>query len=141
MSAIIPAVDFDMHAARSKLIDTYNEVDLAVRKRLKGQGGREKAIVSENLESLSKIPAGPQYSKSDKKRVDELIVQFRDLQPLRCDVVHGKMEIVSVDGVAHALFVNVQKSSLFGRCGLLLSKAEFDSCSDRMTEIARGLAP
>ncbi|GGD93965.1 hypothetical protein GCM10011515_12210 [Tsuneonella deserti] len=136
MSAIVPAVVFELHIARSKFVDAYNAADSAVRARLQAFSLPEKTTMGDNLASLLKVAAGPQYAKSAKKRIDALVLEIRDFQPLRCDVVHGRMSVMSIDGVVTAMFANVQKSSKIGRYGLMLTLDEIQRSTDRMNAIA-----
>lgn len=140
MSAIVPAVVYDLHIARSKFVDAYNAADLAVRGRLQGLLVPEKAMMGDNLNALEKVAPSPQYAKSAKKRVDALVLDLRDFQPLRRDVVHGRMTVVSIDGAITAMFANVQKSTKVGRCGLLLTLAEMQHSTQRMNAIAAELS-
>jgi hypothetical protein len=140
MSAIVPALVYDLHIARSKFVDAYNAADLAVRGRLQGLLVPEKAMMGDNLNALEKVAPSPQYAKSAKKRVDALVLELRDFQPLRRDVVHGRMTVVSIDGAVTAMFANVQKSTKVGRCGLLLTLAEMQHSTQRMYAIAAELS-
>ena len=140
MSAIDPAAVFELHIARSNLIDAYNDADLAVRARLKAQGGTEKGLIGDNLQALEKVQPGPQYAKNEKKRIDDMIAELRELQKVRCDVVHSRMQSIVVDGMPCALFANVQKCVSVGRRGLILSREELKVCTARLETIAKQVA-
>jgi hypothetical protein len=96
----------------------------------------DKQLVGPNIEALLKVPAGPHYSKAEKKRIDEQLVELRLLQPVRCDIVHSQMQVLLVDGVANAMFCNVQKSASIGRTGLILTLEEIRHCTRHLNEIA-----
>ena len=137
MSAIVPAVVFDMHMARSRLIDAYNAADLALRERMRAMRLTEKQLISQNIEAIARVAASPQYSKTAKKRADEQLQALRDLQSIRCDVVHSRMQVLQVEGSPHALFSNVQKQARIGRQGLLLTLAELEQCEGLLNGVAR----
>ena len=139
MAEVTPAVVFHLHIARSKLIDAYNEADLAVRNRLRRLGKSTKEMMGDNLVALEAVAAGPQYSKVIKKRVDELVVELREMGLLRSTVVHSCMTVVEINGGMSALYSNVQKSTPFGRTGLFLSLSETEDCASRLKEIASEL--
>jgi hypothetical protein len=140
MSAIDPAAVFELHIARSNMIDAYNDADLAVRTRMKALGGTEKSLLGDNLQALEKMQPGPQYAKNEKKRIDELIAELRELQTVRCDVVHSRMQSIVVDGTPCGLFANVQKCLSVGRRGLILSRKELEDCAARLETIAKQIA-
>jgi hypothetical protein len=137
MSAIVPAVVFEMHMARSRLIDAYNAADLALRERMRAMRLAEKQLISQNIEAIAKVAVGPQYSKNAKKRADEQLQALRGLQQIRCDVVHSRMQILHVEGSPHALFSNVQNQARIGRQGLLLTLAELEQCEAALNAVAR----
>lgn len=141
MSAIVLADVFELHIARSKLVDAYNEADAAVRLRLCQQGGAAKQLFSQNVEALKAIPASPQYSKADKKRIDHYLRELRDLQAVRCDVVHSSLRSVTLDGRPHALFANVQESATTGLRGLFLTREDLDACAEQLLAIAEAIKP
>ena len=136
MSAITPPVVFELHMARSRLLDAYNAADLALRNRLRALHLDEKPLIAQNIELLAKTPAGPQYSKAAKKRADDRLQELRDLQPVRCDVVHSRMQLLHVEGVPHALFSNVQKHAHVGMRGLLLTLEDLKHCESVFSAVA-----
>ena len=139
MSAIVPAAVFELHMARSKIIDGYNAADLSVRQRLQHFHVAEKAMLAENLLALEKVAVGPQYSKAAKKRVEALVAELRAFQSLRCDVVHGRMSVATVDGELCAMFSNVQKHTKIGRACLILTLPEMQNSARDMESIAHKL--
>lgn len=141
MSAPIPADDFKLAIARSDFLDSFNEADLMVRARLIALKGKPQQLLGPNIEALLKIPAGPQYPKAEKARVDAAASQLRDLKQFRCDLVHGVMDRIVVSGIAHALFQNVQETSPFGRMGLLINEAELNLASKTLRQLTKVLSP
>ncbi len=97
-------------------------------------------MLAENLLALEKVAVGPQYSKVAKKRVEALVAELRTFQPLRCDVVHGRMSVATVDGETCAMFSNVQKHTKIGRSCLILTLAEMQNSARNMDDIADKLA-
>lgn len=134
-----PAAVFDLHLARSAFIDAYNLVDQAVRARLRPLGQPALALTGHNLDALAKIPASPKYSKTQKEKTVELMRQMRELQAIRCDVVHSRMQTIETPGGTVAYFANVQETSGIGRRCLILTKAELQLCEKRFKEIADAL--
>ena len=139
MSAIIPVVVFEFAKARSDFIDAHNMAELSVRQRLERHGKPTNHLLGKNIEALSKVPANPQYAKKDKMRVDALLDELRHLHSIRCDVVHSRMQTLSVDGLTHGFFFNVQKTLKYGRTGTLLSLSQMNECTEHLIRIAKDL--
>ena len=140
MSAIIPAGEFALAVARSNFIDAHNAADAAIRHRLAALKAPSHALLGQNIEALAKVAANPTYSKLAKDKVAALLNELKLLQPIRCDIVHAKMERLMIDGVVHGFFANVQNQPLLGRTGLLLTIDQIQDCSKQLARIARGLA-
>jgi hypothetical protein len=136
MSEMVPAFVFELHVARSDFIDGYNAADHAVRERMKLLKVPDKQLAGANIEALLKVPANPQYSKVEKKRVDEQLAELRRLQPVRCDIVHSQLQALLVDGAPNAMFCNVQQTPRIGRTGLMLTLEEIRQCTNSLHEIA-----
>ena len=139
MAANIPAEHVDLALARSEFIDAYNAADAAVRAVLTALGSEPKQLLCHNIDQLSKLPAAPNYSKERRSKIAASLAELRQLQSVRCDLVHGQMEILTIDGAAHALFANVQKQSIVGRAGLLLTLVEMQASRDKLRRIATQL--
>ena len=125
--------------ARSKFIDAYNAADAAVRSTLSALGHEPKQLLSQNIEQLSKLPAAPNFSKERKNKIAAHLQELRKFQGARCDIVHGIMEVLTIDGVDHAFFANVQKQAQVGRTGLLLTPKEMQECCVALLRIATQL--
>ncbi|MGQ7829081.1 hypothetical protein [Altererythrobacter sp. Z27] len=126
--------------ARSDFIDAHNAADIAVRKLLTSFEQPSKPLMSQNIEVLVKQPAGPNYSKSEKARIERLLADLKILNGLRCDVVHSRMEVIAISGTAHAYFANVQEQHPYGRKGLVLTIAELTDAKIKLSGIAESLA-
>ena len=138
---MIPADEFQLAIARSDFVDAFNTADLTVRARLIELKGKPQQLLGPNIEALLKIPAGPQYPKAEKARVDKAADELRALKKTSCDLVHGVMKRVVIAQVPHALFQNVQEQPPFGRQGLLVSAAELAVATRKLKELAMDLGP
>ncbi len=136
MNPVFPAAHFELPIARSDFIDAHNAADAAVRRLLAVLNVGQKQLLSQNIDTLEKVAANPQYSKQRKAKVDILLAELRGFQAVRCDIVHGRMEVLMVDGSAQALFGNVQRQPPVGVCGLLLTLEQIKGCTARLSHIA-----
>ncbi|QPC99998.1 MULTISPECIES: hypothetical protein [Qipengyuania] len=137
MSSNIPA---EFSIARSEFIDAHNHADQSVRERLAVLKIASKTLLAQNIEALRKTPAAPSYSKSEKARVDGLLDELVELNGIRCDIVHSRMQVLQVNQVANAFFANVQDQQKLGRTGLLLTLNELRCCTNTLGRIAREIS-
>lgn len=125
--------------ARSEFVDVHNEIDVAIRELLGSLKQAPKQLMSQNIDALMKQPAGPQYSKAEKTRIEGLLGELKPFNSLRCDIVHSRMEVVAIGGDNHAYFANVQEQSRYGRKGLVLSLQELADAKNDLKKIGQGL--
>lgn len=141
MSIEVSAAEFEFAVARSDFVDGFNIADLAVRARLIALKVKPQQLLGPNLETLLKIPAGPQYPRAEKTNVDSAVEELRGLKQVRCDLVHGVMQHLVIWGVPHCLFQNVQEQPAVGRHGLLLNIDEMKSATEMLGRLAEALRP
>lgn len=125
--------------ARSEFLDAHNEIDIAIRELLLLLKQAPKQLMSQNVEALAKQPAGPQYSKAEKTRIEGVLSELKPFNGLRCDIVHSRMEVIAISGENHAYFANVQEQSRYGQKGLVLSLQELGDAKDDLRRIAQKL--
>ena len=128
-----------LHFARSAFIDAFVTVETAVINRLKASDAKLAGLFGQNLDLLRKIPASPRYSKAERASVHAALEELAEVQAVRCDVVHGRLNPVRIDGELRACLINPQRQT--ERCPLvrLISLAEFGLMTVRLLAIAQKL--
>lgn len=147
MTAIVPAEPFvsacaeatQLKVARSDFIDAFNRADASLRDLLASLNRAPGQNLSQNVRTLEACNPAPNYPRQTKARVDKLMKELTQLALIRCDLVHGVMSVLSIDGAGHALFENVQHRSALGRSGLMLRVSEIDGATRRLEAISRSL--
>lgn len=139
MTAIIPADDFALAIARSAFIDAHNNVDASVRRQLAALNCTPAPLLGQNIDTLTKVAANPLYSKQRKTRVDVALGELKQLQSIRCDLVHSQMQRLVIDQIVYGFFPNVQKQPRLGRVGLLVTHAELEEYTLHLIRLAKDL--
>lgn len=71
-------------------------------------------LLKQRLAALLKVPASPRYSKADKAHTDTAIGKLDALLPLRNELVHSPLEVISLRDDLHACFATVRPDGLPG---------------------------
>lgn len=141
MSAPIPAAQFDLHVARSTLLDAFSSAEGAVRRRAAALGHEPKSVFTQNIDLILKSTPNPRYSKKDKAKVDAALSELRTMHGLRCDIVHGRMSLVRIDNAELACFVNAQKVGPNASVALLMSRQQLEDTARSLHDLAGIVAP
>ncbi|WP_374413063.1 hypothetical protein [Novosphingobium colocasiae] len=119
------------HRQRSRCIDAFATAEAAVVRLLYqfGEIGGTKPIAVK-CAALGLVKASPTYTKQRKLAIDKLLTALEEFLPTRADMAHSRMQIIDLDGVKHARFVNSAATVLpFPPCRLL--------SFDQMRELTR----
>ena len=141
MSELPSSSEFAFVISRSKFLDAYANVEEAVRSRMTKLGLTPGGLLGQSLELLEKAKPSPLYSKAEHKAVQDAIFQIKPLHKLRCDIVHGRMEIVEMGGRKFACFANPQKRQAFSSVASLISESQFDELIATLDKLTRALTP
>ncbi|MCP5396799.1 MAG: hypothetical protein H6918_08710 [Sphingomonadaceae bacterium] len=133
--------DFAYAIARSKLVDAFASAEAAVINRLVALKLDVKTMPGQNLATLAKAKPAPQYSKANKASVDAAIKELTELQALRCDIVHGKMQTVTVGGDDFAGFTNPQQYAPYSKQVRLISADQFAILIKHINQLASAIQP
>ncbi len=141
MSAILRADD-QLHLSRSHFIDAHAIVERAVIERLEKHGVNVSGhLFGHNIEVLRKIKAAPQFSKAERTKLHLALDELVGLQQARCDIVHGHLQMVRIDGEALACFVNCRDQAANGSLARLISVATFTKMSTQLRKLAAEILP
>lgn len=113
MTQIKPTAGKDaFHRERSQCIDAFAAIEACIAIILT-QGGEKCSgePLGAKLESLRKLKPNPRYSTEQKKIVDDVLTEISSLLPVRADVVHGRLELVLIDGANHVRFTNAVEAA------------------------------
>lgn len=141
MTAIDSAGQFDLAIARSDYLNACSSVEAAVRARIRKLRLEPEMHLGQCVEQLRKAKPAPQYSKSEKAAIDRLLDELNTQWPLRCDIVHGTLSVVRIDGRDVACFVNPQSASPHGRRALLIAACEMADAARGLHALAAKIAP
>ncbi|PEQ11223.1 hypothetical protein B2G71_18215 [Novosphingobium sp. PC22D] len=101
-----PGIDA-FHRARSRCLDAFAGAEAAVVMIMARTGESNLTVpLGAKVEALAKLKPDPTYSNNAKKTVDGELEKLRPLLCVRADIVHARMEIVTIDGDVHARFAN-----------------------------------
>ncbi|WJY18263.1 hypothetical protein QQS45_11630 [Alteriqipengyuania flavescens] len=127
--------------ARSHFIDAFSAVEAAVIKRLRALGIEPKAQFAQNLRSLASAKPSPQYAKLIKAEVDQCLQDLEHLRDLRCDIAHGQLTRITVNGAPAALFPNPQKSTRFAAQASIISLDRLKAARTELQALAAKIGP
>ena len=130
-----------LHIARSMFLDGFANAERAVIS-LHGRIGSKNAKMqlSQRLEALGKVKAGPTFSKAKANTLAEALGRLATLNDVRNDVVHSRMSVAPVDGETRAIFINSNCCSNEFPVGRLVTFEQFNKLAKELAEIAKSLA-
>lgn len=129
-----------LHLQRSKLIDAFAEIEMAVVIILDGAGVAQRGEpLKQRLSSVLTIKPSPTYSKARKSAVDDVIRRIDTLLALRNDVVHARLSVAVFENEIHALFVNARETNVVGRTARVITLAEMQILTKQVRELVRSL--
>lgn len=130
------------HIARSRYLDAMAEFETQVIRVLRRGGvkvGNE--CLGQKLDKLASLNASCRLSKAAVARLHEIATGSGPLLDERNDIVHAAMDIVDLDGVAHALFSNTRlDDNSTSSIGRLISAAQFSRLEVRTRDLAKDMA-
>lgn len=130
-----------LHVARSRFIDAHAKVEEAICRRLRNHDiDPANWQIAQRIEALKGVKASPRYSKQERNRVHDTLARFTPINEIRCDIAHGQLKAVKIDGEATACFVNARNAGQ--RCTLarLVRPADFATLTVDLEDIAKNLA-
>lgn len=128
------------HRERSLLLDAFVDCEVEVNGILKKGGAKPGGeILGQRIAKLIAVPASSTYAKSHKARVDALLAELLELACVRADIVHARLDIVNVDGVACARFRNVRNAADPYAPVRLITLADLRALTRRVAQIAEDL--
>lgn len=136
-----PSTGIDaFHRQRSRCIDAFATIEANVIKRLKCNGAKcGEEPFAQKITTLAATPASPGYAAAAKKKVDLALATLLDLLSVRADIVHSPLNLVSVDSVAHARFVNAAVACTQYPLCRLFSFDQLRELTRRIEELAKEL--
>ena len=88
-----------LHVARSRVIDAFGEVELAIVTLLRGTEAKVlKAPLSQKIAAARKIEPNPRYSRKRRDAVHEALDALTPLLIRRAEIAHSTMLVVRVHG-------------------------------------------
>lgn len=140
MSEHAAGPDVMLALARSRFLDAFALAEEAVAARLRHMHLPVHAMLAQNIQALKKCPANPRYSKDCKAKVDQALGSLGVIQPIRCDVVHGPLQLVISEGETVACFANPQRSNEWALQASLISVQQFRELTAQLHKVARNIA-
>ena len=128
------------HRERSNFIDAFADCEIEVCALLRSLAvpiGNEP--FSQRLLKLGKCQPASGYAKERKARVDAALAQLSEVLPVRADVVHARMKLVTIEGVNFACFVNAREQAAACPAARLVSFENFRAITRRVAKIAEDL--
>lgn len=134
-------VTTEFHLARSRCIDSFARAESAVAALLRAQGMAVNGEpFSQKLGTLAKLEPSPTNSKAWKAAVDAAGQQLAELLPVRADIVHAPLTLVTLQGVRRACFFNPRDGQKYGQCARVFSTEDFKNLVKRVDAIVRKMA-
>jgi hypothetical protein len=99
--------------ARNDVLDAFAQVEASVISFICSRGGDvgcPTRPLAQKLETLASLKAGPRLSKAKKQAISLEAQKLAATLPVRADVVHSPLRIVTLDGIV-ALYVNASASN------------------------------
>lgn len=122
-------------------MDAYALVEAAARARVARLGTEPSADLAKNLKQISAAKASPTYSKVDRTSVNSAILSLEELREVRCDIAHGTMDTVVLNGQELACFRNAQKIGPTSTEARLMTLAQLREAKKQLGEIAKTIDP
>ena len=130
-----------LHIARSKCIDAFADVELAVVGLLIRAGAKPGAeSLGQKMELLRKSKPAPQYSKEKRATTLGLLDELESLTKDRNDIVHGKLAIANIEDNIFACFINAVSNSACTNSARLVNLAQFAKLNRQVNLLAQVLA-
>ena len=134
-----PGIDA-FHKERSKCVDAFADLELAVRKILEREGvktGLEP--FGQKLGKLAKLIPSPRLSKSKVAALQILTERCQRFSDARNDIVHSRLQIAVIDDVHKACFINPAKLSDCGEGAKLFTLQAIRYLSSEISGLADDL--
>ncbi len=128
------------HKDRSKCLDAFvlaEESLVTLLERSKTPFNGES--VGQKVEKLRKAKAGPQFSKASKAAADALLTEFAELQELRNDLVHSRLQVASFEDRDMVCFVNARQCASGSQLARLMTLESLRELTRKATGIAEAL--
>jgi hypothetical protein len=130
-----------LHVARSRFLDAYGSVEAAICKRLKAHGIEPgHRSVGQKIEALRDIKASPQYSKSERQRIHQVLDRLERTNEIRCDVVHAALKVIDIEGELSACFINSRHLGGPTTIARHIDRQQFETLIRDITTIAAELS-
>ena len=137
MSKIEPQETYAFEIARSRFTDAYASVDRVINERLFRLKAKVHSNHAANVKTLSKVQPAPQYSKTSKAKVDQVLGDLEPIQAIRNGMAHGQMTALKFENLDHAVFVNAFQPSQLVTNAIMLSQPQFDQLIKTLADIAK----
>jgi hypothetical protein len=132
-----------LHAARSRLIDAFGEVEREIVSILLTSGAKIlTAPLSQKIGAVRKVAPNPQYSKSRRDDVHMALDKLGDLLVRRAELAHSPMFFVRIigDTEERAGFRNPSTQPAFGETMTLYRRQDLIDLTKEVRAIAKELA-
>jgi hypothetical protein len=99
----------DFHIARSIFLDAFSELEIAVAALLATCSSfkeGEKKPFGQRVESLKTLLPNSKLSKEKCAKIHDKAAHILPIHIIRCDIVHGQLDVVNIDGLMHAKICN-----------------------------------
>jgi hypothetical protein len=102
-----PTVPHDLHLARSRLLDSFSDLETVVRELARSTSAcSDGASLAQRVEVLLQLEPSGTLSQERRDRIRTLLKNAQQLLSLRAAMVHSKLRTVTVDGQLVACFIN-----------------------------------
>ena len=139
MSMQTSSTSWAMHIARSKFIDTFAFAEYELLSLMDRLAIARNHLLGQNIDALKKVAPSPKFSKASQTQLQAAVATFSAIQSIRCDVVHGGMELITMKGQAVACFINAQQVNTLSAAARLLTLEQLDHLNCTMAGIAKQL--
>lgn len=129
-----------LHVARSKFIDAFASIEHAITNLLSQNGvkiGQE--MLGQKIELLRNAKPSSRYSKTRRAEIHEQLKELVPYLGIRADIVHGKLNMVELDGHICAFFINSRNINDLSQTCRVIRSDEFESLARQLDRIAAKL--
>jgi len=138
MNAI--SLDLQLHLERSRCINAFVEVEKAVvMLSEKLCPGHNCELLSQKIRRIRDVPASSIYSKEQRKQLHTALDEVETLQPIRNDIVHGALAVLTDGELPHAAFINVRQVDKLAPVARLLTLNQLQDVTKMVCILARRL--
>lgn len=129
------------HVQRSRVIDAFADIELAIVALLLRSGTRSNGeTLGQKIELLRNAKPSPSYSKVYRAEVIAQLPELERLLEFRNDIAHSKLQLATIRGEQRAVFVNSREAMELAPKTRLLSLKQLIKLRHQAAKLATLLA-